>query len=84
VCGDLSPDAQSDCRDSDTAPIIKAGTQAVRLLLTDEGRRQFDDDLMTRDAIFGGRHRWIIEQTAKPSGRVFALAEQWNALEDPA
>jgi hypothetical protein len=27
--------------------------------------------------------RWIIEQTAKSSGRVFALAEQWNALEDP-
>jgi hypothetical protein len=69
--------------DGDVNPNIKADTQAVRLLLTDEGRRQFEDDLMARDAIFGGRHRWIVEQAAKSSGRVFALAEQWNALEDP-
>ena len=37
---------------------------------------------MKRDTIFGS-YRWIIEQAHKTSGRVFALTDQWNALEEP-
>ena len=37
---------------------------------------------MKRDTIFSS-YRRIIEQAHKTSGRVFALTEQWNALEDP-
>ena len=68
--------------DGDVNPIITADTQAVRFVLTDEGWQQVQDDLMKRDTIFSS-YRWIIEQAHKTSGRVFALTEQWNALEDP-
>ena len=30
-----------------------------------------------------GSYRWILEQADKSSGRVFALAEQWNQLDEP-
>ena len=68
--------------DGDVNPIITADTQAVRFVLTDEGKQQVQDDLMKRDTIFSS-YRWIIEQAHKTSGRVFALTEQWNALDDP-
>jgi hypothetical protein len=69
--------------DSDVNPTIKAETQAVRLTLTEEGERQFADEDMKRDNIYGAKHRWIVEQAGKTSGRVFARAEQWNSLKDP-
>jgi hypothetical protein len=75
--------ANAENYDGDVSPSVEVATQAVQLSLSDEGRRQFDDTDMKQDSIMGGKHRWIIEQAGKTSGRVFALTEPWNALNDP-
>ena len=77
----IEPKDVAEDYDSDVNPTLTADTQAVRFLLTDEGRRQIADDKMKRDTIFGS-YRWIIEQAHKTSGRVYALTDEWNALED--
>ena len=66
--------------DGDLNPEVDADTQTIRLMLTDEGRRQCDDKELRKDSIYGGKHRWIVEQAGKTSGRVFTFAEQWNEL----
>ena len=50
-------------------------------MLTDEGRQEVNDEVMKRDTIHGS-YRWISNRRDKSSGRVFALAEQWNQLDD--
>ena len=51
-------------------------------MLTDEGREEVNDEAKKRDTD-SSSYRWIIEQADKSSGRVFALAEHWNSLDDP-
>ena len=67
--------------DGDLNATIDADTQAVRFVLTDEGRQEVNDEVLKRDTIRSS-YRWIIEQADKSSGRVYALAEQWNSLDD--
>ncbi len=63
---------------------VDVDTQAVRLVLTQEGCEQFEDDDMKRDTLHGSTNlRWIIEQSGKTSGQVFAFADEWNALGEP-
>ena len=78
----IEPMAVSEDYDSDLNAKIDADTQAVRFVLTDAGREQVHDEAMKRDTVFGS-YRWILEQAHKSSGRVFALAEQWNQLDEP-
>ena len=67
--------------DGDLNSIIDTDTQAVRFVLTEEGRQEVNDEVLKRDTIRSS-YRWIIEQADKSSGRVYALAEQWNSIDD--
>ena len=49
---------------------IDADTQAVRFVLTDQGREEVNDEVLKRDTIRSS-YRWIIEQADKSSGRVY-------------
>jgi hypothetical protein len=62
--------------------VVESDTQAIRLVLTEEGHKDAQNLDKKRDSIDGGPHRWIIDQSAMTSGRVFALAEAWNGLDE--
>src|ERR1700693_415948 len=57
----VDPLGVDDEYDSDVNPIITADTQAVRFMLTDEGKRELADESKKHDTIYGS-YRWILEQ----------------------
>lgn len=68
--------------DSDINAAVNADTQAIRLVITEEGREQLADEAKATDTILKS-YRWILEQAAKTSGRVFTMADQWNDMDNP-